>query len=149
MTSPAKSDLTDDAKHHSPCKQTLKKQITCSFELEKMENQTTHNQPHQMNRTNSYIEKDEYIIDATSANTSIYSKSHQVTSNHNHLGHGGNPINLNENFGFANNQFHLHRSDECENLAEEKSSDEKNHSSHLKRTNELETLINNEINNDE
>ena len=140
MTSSAKSDETDVKQHQVSNKQTLKKQITCSFELEKMETQTHVNNIHHINRTNSYIEKDEYTSD----------ELHQMNSNNNnHLGHGGNSINLSENF--AHNQFQLHRSDECENLAEEEAIEDKNNKGipHLKRTIEFENLINNEINNDE
>jgi hypothetical protein len=148
MTSPIKTDETD-IKNQISNKQILKKQITCSFELEKMETQTHVNHSHHINRTNSYIEKDQYIID-TAASSSIHPDLHQTNNiNNNHLGHGGNCVNLNQNF--STNQFQLHRSDECENLTQDETTIDKNDKgiSHLKRTIELENLVNNEINNDE
>ena len=124
-------------------KQTLKKQITCGFELEKLEMaQKVH-----MNRTNSCIESDEFIIDSSN------SKRTEPNHNSNHFGHCGNNVNLNENFNVTH--FQLHRSDEYENLTEKGLLNEKeqdkflDNNSHLKRTIEVENLINNEINNDD
>ena len=124
-------------------KQTLKKQITCGFELEKLELA----QKNKINRTNSYVESDEFIMDCTALNK--YSEPNQ---NNNHLGHCGNNVNLNVNFSLIQNQ--LHRSEEYENLTEKGLNENEQdklseNNSHLKRTDEVESLINNEVNNDD
>ena len=123
------------------CKQVLKKQVTCAFEMEKMGVGSVRTEiaaeKTVINRTNSYIEKDGYINDST---CNKFDANH-----HNHLGHCGKNVNLSENkYG------HLQRSDECENLAEQGLNTSADNQSHnLKRTFELENLINSEINNDD
>jgi hypothetical protein len=131
------SEKKEDKELQLVNKHTLKKQITCGFDLEKMTTDSSFK--NQMDRTNSYIEKDEYTNDASMTQT-----------HNNHLGHYGESVDLNSNKA----KQQLHRSRECENIHTQGLKDEKekeiiidHNNSLLKRTLELETLINTEINN--
>jgi len=155
--------MSNPNNEQSFAKQPLKKQMTYTGGMQS-ENPQANNQKnaHIINRTNSYIETDEFSNNeqTNGSNNESNLAKHLHTADgkngahHNHLGHMGNNVCLNNGLNTGSN---LHRTEEIENLADEdlvnmdnqsdlnKSNLELfNNHSHLKRTLELENL--NEIN---